>query len=372
MNPSGRPRVVVCGTGFGRIYLAGLAAAGARFELAGVVARGSARSRACARHYRVPLYESVDALPDAVDVACVVVGSAPTGGVGAQLAVRLLDRGIHVLQEHPLHSAELSECLRAARRNGVQYRVNSHHVHVAPVRGFIEAARALLAEQPPLFVDAVTSFQVLYTLYDILVAALGRSRPWGFEPPAAAPRRRGLGWSERPFQSLDGVLAGVPFTLRVQNQVDPAAPDNYAHLWHRVVLGVEGGTLSLLGSAGPMLWCPRPHLPASAAGAPAFDALADTHLDYPSATPLGAATAASWRQMLVELWPQAVVTALTELWQAAVEGADPMVDGQRHLALCQLTADTTAALGPVELVSRTAPRVLSLPAFLPGPVEELR
>lgn len=352
-------RVIVCGTGFGRVYLAGLGAQRSPLRLAGILARGSERSWACARRWQVPLYQHVDQVPGDIDVACVVVGSAINGGPGARLATDLMARGVHVLQEHPLHAEELAGCLRTARKHQVRYRINTHHVHVAPVRRFIAAARVLLREQPLLFIDAVTSFQVLYTLLDILGSVLGRLRPWGFAPPTLVPPRlREMTSLDLPFRSIDGVLAGVPLTLRVQNQMEPREPDNHAHLWHRITIGAEGGNLTLISSTGPVVWTQRQHLPITAAGETGFDRLADPSLAVASTVAIGPSEAPSWRQTLVELWPEAVRVAMRQFVDDIAERADPLAVGQYHLGLCRLTREITDLLGPVELVTRRAPRLL--------------
>jgi pyochelin biosynthesis protein PchG len=355
-----RPRVVVCGTGFGRTYLAGITTPGSVFELAGILARGSPRSKECARRYGVPLFHRAGELPDDVDIGCVVVGSAPTGGPGAQLAVDLMDRGLHVLQEHPLHATELASCLRAARRNNVQYRVNTHHVHVPPVHRFISSARALLNRQPALFVDATAGFPMLYSLLDILGSALGTLRPWGFAAPAVLPASlRSLARPDRAYRCLDGVLAGIPLTLRVQHQICRDNPNNHIRIWHRITIGTEGGHLTLAGSAGPTLWCPQPYLPEAAAEATGYDELDDPSLRLPSAGPIGPPSAPEWREVLARTWPQGVLAALATLWARACQAADPMPDGQYHLALCQLTNEIHGLLGPVELCSWPAPSVLA-------------
>jgi pyochelin biosynthesis protein PchG len=355
-----RPRVVVCGTGFGRIYLDGITAPGSPFELAGILARGSSRSEECGRRYGVPLFRAAAELPDDVDIACVVVGSAPTGGLGAQLAVDLMDRGMHVLQEHPLHAGEIVSCLRAARRNGVQYRVNSLHVHVPQVRRFICAAQALLRRQPALFVDATAGFQTLYSLLDILGSALGTLRPWGFAAAAKLPAQvRSLARADRPYRCLDGVLAGIPVTLRIQHQLDPAQPNNHIFVWHRITIGTEGGNLTLMGSAGPTLWCPQPHLPESAADAAGYDRLSEPYLQFASVSSIGPAAAPSLRDVLGSSWPRGVLVALTGLWEGACQAADSMPAGQYHLALCELTQDILEVLGRVGLLTRATPRVLA-------------
>ncbi|MYX22215.1 Gfo/Idh/MocA family oxidoreductase, partial [Streptomyces sp. SID8380] len=139
-------RVLVCGTNFGRFYAEAVRARPG-FVLAGVLSRGSAASRALAERHGVPHHTEVGTLPDDIDLACVAVGSTISGGEGTELALALLDRGVHVLQEHPVHLDEMTRCLRLARRRGVHYRVNTHYPHVAPVRRFLAAARRLRERQ---------------------------------------------------------------------------------------------------------------------------------------------------------------------------------------------------------------------------------
>jgi thiazolinyl imide reductase len=355
-----RPRVVVCGTKFGRVYLAAFRSPDFPFELAGILARGSMRSRACARYYDVPLFTHPDQLPADVDIACVVVGAAISGGLGAELAQALMARGIHVLQEHPLHHDELAECLRHAHCHGVTYRLNTHYIHVEPVRRFITAARALFRQQRPLFVDAACAFQVAFTLFDILGQALGGVRPWAFtEPPPQPNLLTQSGDIEAPFRSLDGMIAGVPLTLRIQQEMDPGDPDNYSHFFHRITFGTEGGNITLVNTHGPMLWCPRPHMPPDLRDAIALDDSTAEHLNFSSATPLGPAEGPTYREVLGSLWPAAVRRAMLYLRRAILEDEDPRRQGQYYLTLCRLTQDANARCGPLQLRRRTAPRILS-------------
>jgi thiazolinyl imide reductase len=352
-----RPKVVVCGTGFGRIYLAALRRAGLPCELVGILAQGSARSQACAKHYQVPLYTDPDQLPDAVDIACVVVSAGINGGRGADLAQRLMARGIHVLQEHPLHHDELAACLRAAQRNDVVYHVNTHYIYVDSVRRFIGAARALIRRQPAIFLDAVSSFQVLYTLFDILGQVLGTLRPWSF---AGSP-------TSAVFRSLDGMLAGIPVCLRIQNQLDPGARDNFSHILHRITVGTQGGNLLLVNTHGPIVWSPRAHMPRDYAEAVTIESSSAEHLDMPSADSLGGPwTAPSYRQIVNQEWPTAAANAILEFRSAVLRGEDPRQRGQYHLMLARLTGEATARLGPPELARFPEPQVLTTADLLPG------
>jgi len=349
--------VVVCGTTFGQVYLEAFRRTDLPLRLAGVLSQGSERSRACADHYGVPLFTDVDELPGDVDAACVVVRGGLLGGRGVELSRRLIERGVHVLQEHPLHHDELAECLRLARRHGVVHHVNSFYPHVAQVRAFIAAVRALLDLQRPLYVDAACGFQLAYSLLDVVRLALGGVRPWGLAGPAASEPG-----TAPVFRALDGTIAGVPLTLRVQNQLDPGDPDNFAHLMHRVTVGTESGSLTLVGTHGPVVWTPRPrypHIPRDPGSAPYFAGAAEDDPAAPSAVVLGPAIAPTFREVFRTEWPAAVGRALLQLRRAILDGEDPLRSGQHHLAVCKLWQEIAARLGPPERLSGSLPPVLT-------------
>jgi pyochelin biosynthetic protein PchG len=265
-----------------------------------------------------------------------------------------------VLQEHPLHYDELVGCLRTAHGRGVVYRLNTHYVHLEPVRQFIRAARALLREQRALFVEAACGLPTAYTLFDVLGQVFGGVRPWAFDEPSRRDHaRRGVCQLAMPFRTLEGAIAGVPFSLRLQHQLAPAEPDNHVHLFHRITLGTEGGTLTLVNTHGPTIWSPRPHMPADAEEAVGIECSTARHLDYPSATPIGAAWGPSYREILRTVWPSGVRRALRAMRSAIIQGKDSQTHGQYCLSLCRLWQDATSRLGAVELLRQEAPRVLS-------------
>ncbi|MDA5141314.1 Gfo/Idh/MocA family oxidoreductase [Streptomyces sp. AD681] len=353
-------RVLVCGTNFGRFY-AEAAHRRPGYAPAGILSRGSAASRAYAERLGVPHYTDIDDLPADIDAACVAVSSAISGGGGTELARALMDRGIHVLQEHPLHLTELTDNLTHARRRGVQYRLNTHYPHVSPVRGFIDAARRLVAQQRPLFVDAATPIHLMHPLVDILGRAMGTLRPWRFADPAPLPAAVG----PQPFRSLHGMLAGVPLTLRVHHQLDPSDRDNHALHWHRISLGTEGGVLTLADTHGPVLWSPRLHV--------GRDTDRRFVLDGPGTGRLGLGTTAvvgttgTFRTVFTDLWPEAVGSALDGLREAVEQGGDALRTGQYDLAVCRIWTDLAARLGPPEIVRPATPRPLALSDVFPAP-----
>ena len=346
------PPAIVCGTTFGQVYLAALASPGAPFRLAGILSRGSSRSASYARRYGVPHFTDLNQIPDDVAAACVVIRSGLLGGNGTMIAQQLMARGIHVVQEHPVHHDELAACLRQSRASHAVYQLNSFYVHLAPVRRFIGAARELLSRHRPVFADAICGFQVGYALFDILGQALGGLRPWEF---SALPARGNAGG---PFRSVAGVLAGVPLTLRIQNELDPADPDNYSHLFHRITIGTEAGQLTLVGTHGPVVWSARPRLPMRADRPGGTSPLDST--DLPSSVVLGATEVPGWPEIFRTVWPAGAGQALRCLRDAISAGDDSLRGGQYHLALCLLWQDLAACLGPPDLVSRAEPTVLSV------------
>lgn len=350
-----RPPAVVCGTAFGRVYLAALRRPDSPYRLAGVLARGSARSVACAEHYGVPLYGDVEEVPSDIALACVVVGAGLVGGPGASLAERFLTRGVPVLQEHPLHPSELASCLRVARAHATVHHVDTLFVHVEPVRRFVGAVRRLRARQRPVFVEATCAYQVVQTLLEVLADALGGTRVSGLAVGPPEPS---------PYRTVTGTFAGVPFALRVQHELDPRAPDNHAHLLHRITIGADGGQLTLVNTHGPVVWSPRAHMPADLASAVRLGDSPAAHLDLPSASVLGPAEAPSYREVLADLWPAGILRAVSALRDDVARGDGGRAHGQRQLALGRAARDVNDLLGPVRLVHRPDPEVLDVDAVL--------
>ncbi|WP_399880065.1 Gfo/Idh/MocA family oxidoreductase [Streptomyces sp. BBFR51] len=359
MSTSTPLRVLVCGTNFGRFYAEAVRRRPG-YTLAGILSRGSQASREYAESLGVPFYTDVGHLPDDVDAACVAVSSSISGGQGTDLARALMDRGIHVLQEHPVHLTELTDNLKYARRRGVQYRLNTHYPRVAPVRSFIEAARRLVARQRPLFLDAATPIHLMHPLVDILGQAMGTLRPWRFADPAPLP----TGIGPQPFRSLHGLFAGAPLTLRVHHQLDPSDRDNHALHWHRIALGTEGGVLTLADTHGPVLWSPRLHIGRDADRRFVLDGPGTGRLGLGSTAVVG--STGSFRTVFSDLWPEAIGSALDGLRDAIAQGGDALRAGQYDLAVCRIWTDLAARLGPPEIIRPATPRPLAVSDILPA------
>ena len=348
-----RKRVIVAGTAFGRIYLQALARAHERYELVGILSRGNAYSQACADHYGVPLVDAVEHLPNAVDIACVVVRSGATGGAGSELAQQLLRRGIHVLQEHPVHHREIAACMQAARQGQAAYAVNTLYPNILAIRRFLAVAAYLREQQGLAYIDATCNSQVAYPLLDILGRLAGGLRPWAFAAPAASV-------GAQPFTRLNASFNGVPISLRVQNQVHPQDPDNHSFLLHRLEVGCEAGVLSLCDTHGPVLWNPRLHAPRDSTDRLIMAGEGSERLAGPSMVVLDPQMPASYHQVFSELWPDAVSVALDALCDDINEPARRLRSGVWATEVSMAWREMNSLIGMPELIEPPIPRALPL------------
>jgi thiazolinyl imide reductase len=251
-------------------------------------------------------------------------------------------RGLHVLQEHPVHPEEMSESLRLSRAHGVIYRLNSFYVHIGPVRRFIGAVKELQRSHKPLFIDAACGCQLSYSLLDVLSQSLGSLRPWNLE---VMPHRKG-----EIFTTIKAIFCGVPATLRIQNQLDPADPDGFSHLLHRIDFGYAPGTLSLAETHGPLIWAPRPQFPHEVRAPDAKPQFSYPVIEKPRVTLIGPVDQPSFEEIFRDVWPQGVTRALLEFRRAIMGHENSLHIAQQQLTVSQLWKEMLEKIGPPELV----------------------
>ena len=353
VNP---PRILVCGTRFGEHYLASLATPGARYRLAGILARGSARSAALAQHFDVPLYPHVDAVPDdGIDIVCVVVRTALFDGQGTALAQAFLERGLPVLQEHPAHPGEVARLKRLARQNQTTYQVNAFYPHLPAGRCWIDyIGRAMRGgERLPQFLEMTTSPQLLYSSLDLLGRAMGGLETTKISGP--------LHSAQSPFHTFVGTVNDIPFTLNFQSFLDPSDPDHHSLVMHKMAALWPEGTVQLTNSFGPVLWSHALYAPdydrddrgASYILSPELHR-ACRYFSQPSATALGDPEGEPIRDVVARQFPDAVAAALDDVWNARTgSAATPFQSEDYLLSLGQFWLKIMQMAGQ--------PRMLSLP-----------
>ena len=249
---SDRIKAVVCGTTFGQFYCEALKKSEDRIDFCGILAAGSERSVKCAEHYGVKLYRSVSEIPDDVKLACVVTRSGVLGGIGTDLSKQFLERGINVIQEQPVHFRDITECAHIAGKNGVFYRVGDLYRHLPNVKCFTEAAKKLSEVSEIQFIEVGTASQVSYPVFEIISEIVKSVRPFSLH---------NIGKNDRPFQTAEADIGGVPVLFTVQNQVNPEDPDNFMHYLFRFELITSDGRLRLDDAMGGVYWYNKMFVP---------------------------------------------------------------------------------------------------------------
>lgn len=259
---NGPLKTIVCGTRFGENYISALLEDETDFELAGILARGSDRSRQLARDLGVPLFQNPDQVPSSVDIACVAIRSRAFRGSGDAIAEALLRKGIHVLQEHPVHPVEIRRLLAASKEGNAVYHVNCFYSHGTAGSVFIRFLGEWRAARAPSYLTLTTSSQLLYSSLDIVGRAFGGLRDFVVGP--VAPWPAGMlpdGVDAPPFQVLQGRIGSTPFVLQLQNYLDPRDPDHHSLVMHNIAAGGPEGRIELVNSFGPVVWSHAIYMP---------------------------------------------------------------------------------------------------------------
>jgi thiazolinyl imide reductase len=330
-------RVLVCGTGYGATYLQALWNHDSRLRLAGILARGSERSRALARQWDVPFWQSVEEIPqagdNAIDLACVAAG----GPAGAALTLALLRHGIHVLAEHPVAPEDMTAALAAAREHGAVYHVNAHYADLETVEPFLTAAAACGHRSPPLFITAATNPRALYSCVELIGRLLGTLEPFAFH--ATGENAGG------PLAAVAGTAGDVPILVLCQRGV--TREDDGSFLWasHQVKAGFAEGTLMLAETAGPVLW-----VPASPSTAELASPGAAARLACPSWTLLSGPAPATG-DFLFSLRDRANRLALRRIAEQIRTGRTWSEQSEAHLlAVSRAWNEILGCVGPFEVI----------------------
>jgi thiazolinyl imide reductase len=237
--------IIICGTNYGRAYLDAISAAPRRYVVAGLLGRGSHRSRNLAQRLRVPLWRSAAEIPPHVKLACVALGID-----GESVTLEILNRGVSVLCEHPVRPDFLRTALKLASRRNVGLHVNTHFPELPAPQAFIGHASQLNASSPPRFIAVIATERSLYAVLDILRRAIGKLKPHRI---SRCPTTRSA-----EFKAIHAQFGYAHASFLVQDLTNtrkkPAPDAHYDYLLDfRITLGFPSNLLTLAGLAGPAL-----------------------------------------------------------------------------------------------------------------------
>ncbi|MGO5092392.1 thiazolinyl imide reductase [Clostridium sporogenes] len=346
-------KVVVCGTKFGKYYIKAIENLSEEYELVGILSRGSDNSKKCAKMYNVPLYTDVKQITkDKIDVACVVIKSTVIGGQGTNISLQLLKKGIHVIQEHPVHYDDFVKCLKVAKANKCKYKINSFYPNVDSVYEFLKVADRVRKKSDLIYVDASCSIQVLFPLIDILGRALGGFSEYKFNVIGKTS-------NNDPFFMLGGEIKGIPITIRIFNQMDPKNPESNINLLHRIVIGSNIGTLYLTDTLGSVLWNPCIKEATTDEGLYDIDR-EDESLNFEVSEIVNPTKVNTFHNLYKRVWPRSIERSLMELKQNIIDNDYFNQLTQYYLKACRVWNDVGKLIGTVDIVNTYSKEPLTL------------
>jgi thiazolinyl imide reductase len=236
-------RVIVCGTNYGRTYLQAASLSPQKFQVVGILARGSLRSIQVAETFQLPLFSSLDQIVEDIDMACVAVGSS-----APDVMVGLLDRGIHVLAEHPQKVKAIEKALAMAEESGLCFHVNPHFSDLKAPRSFTLGCRNALRASELCFIQVLAADRALYGVLDLLRSSFGSLSTLAL---SSIVREDG-------FVVLNGTYGSTRIAIKLQTvrpgegQLADGSTKYFTDIHITAVFAK--GKLNLMSIAGPVVW----------------------------------------------------------------------------------------------------------------------
>lgn len=234
--------VWVVGATFGAHYAKALQGQGLR----AIIGRGGEKGRHLARSLGCDYFSSIDRALTSQRPACAVIAvrSSIVGGEGDDIARRLLQANIPVLQELPVHPHEMVKSLKLAQQQGIPFHVTPFYDQVPSVRRFLRAARRLAAESSLCSVEMRVSVQTLHCALFVLSEVLGA-------PSVAITVTPMAGFAK---VLIGGSWQGIAVDIVLMNRFDAASPDDNSQPLMQIVLLSDDGELMLHSPFGPVIW----------------------------------------------------------------------------------------------------------------------
>jgi pyochelin biosynthesis protein PchG len=255
MGKPKRPiRVLLCGTQYGQTYLPAIFEC-KELELTGILAKGSDRSIRLSEQCNVPLFDSTASLQktdETFDLACVAINDT----IATPLATSLLQLGVPVLVEHPVHTENIDNLLTVAASTGGICHINSHFSKLPPIAEFIALCHKLNEVSSPLFINVSCNSRTLFSTLDILLRCFGENGFGKIDSNTLTVLHNTNKPSCYTVASLQIQLQQLPCTMTYQRWRGKKDNSQDSPLGHQILITYPEGTLSLGGTFGPTLWAP--------------------------------------------------------------------------------------------------------------------
>lgn len=335
--------VLVCGSKFGEYYLKALSKLEKEFNIVGILSKGSERSLKLSKDFKVPNYTNVQDLPQNIDLACVVVRSRGLGGEGTRLCMELMEKGISVIQEQPVHKEDWQDCYMMAQKQNVLYTTADLYMHLPSIKTFIDSMKFLNHKSKLEHISISVSTQVAYTAFDILgVSELSNKLILNEK----VIKLKG------PFDIVYGLLGNIPIIIEFNNRININNPDHNMYVMHNFRFYYDDGTLSLNDTFGPVSWRPRIYINSDIYGKnirekPHFEEIYESK--------------SSIKKIFNSTWIEAIMEELLEIRNYIIGSALPIGRLQREIETVSNWEKLTHVSGYSDFVQEDKETYLNFP-----------
>ncbi|MGC4019647.1 MAG: Gfo/Idh/MocA family oxidoreductase [Muricomes sp.] len=319
--------IVVCGVQFGKFYIEACKRS-QEIELKGILSRGSKESCEIAKQYKVPLYTSAeDISSDTADIVLAATRTLITGGRSSSMVKKLLEKGISVIQEQPVHekeAADISKNLIDDKKQG--YCINNFYRFLPSVQQFLFYVSKVINEHRILRFHLSCSSQVLYPLIDVLYEMLGGIAEFNVNKIL-----------DGNMNVLAGTINNIPFILNYYNEYSEDNDGSLA-LFFDIKIDTDAGNLILNDPEGKVIW--QSHL--------SYQRGADFSSEkFKNLQPLEClfdGNVKSYEQRYTEVWPKAMEESIKDFYKKTLAGNAKEVS-ERTLGQCKICSDIADVSG---------------------------
>lgn len=320
-------RVLLCGVIFGQVYLKGVLNNN-DYQLCGILSTGSEYSRKIAAKYHVSLYTKIDEVSsDNFDLALVVIRSGIVGGEGNKVTQQLLNKGISVIHEQPVHSEEAIENYKIALKNNIFYKVNTFYPYLPISRVFHDELHKLKLKTEIYSINGSCSMPVILPFLAQVGEILGGISPYYLD-------------YEHCFKTsiqnyVCGTIKGIQFMFRIQSQMNSDSINKYSYTLNEFSVMTGIGNLKMTEVNGQIIWVSKPYVVEEyLRNGDENDAcnINGTELLYD-------ASGKKYSDLYNNIWPEAVNNFLALNKENIVDKKCDVVDMQYYIALCRLWKD---------------------------------
>lgn len=298
------------------------------YQLCGILSTGSEYSRKIAAKYHVSLYTKIDEVSsDNFDLALVVIRSGIVGGEGNKVTQQLLNKGISVIQEQPVHSEEAIENYKIALKNNIFYKVNTFYPYLPISRVFHDELHKLKLKTEIYSINGSCSMPVILPFLAQVGEILGGISPYYLD-------------YEHCFKTsiqnyVCGTIKGIQFMFRIQSQMNSDSINKYSYTLNEFSVMTGIGNLKMTEVNGQIIWVSKPYVVEEyLRNGDENDAcnINGTELLYD-------ASGKKYSDLYNNIWPEAVNNFLALNKENIVDKKCDVVDMQYYIALCRLWKD---------------------------------